>query len=42
MNESFAVLAEGKLPQLKELRRALSARGIESELMQPPGGCGSG
>lgn len=42
MDPEIAVLAEGKLGQLKELRRTLSARGITSELMQPPGGCGSG
>lgn len=38
----FAVMAEGKLPDLKRAQRLLAGSGIDAEIMQPPGGCGSG
>lgn len=36
------VVSQGGLDQLRALQRRLGARGIESELLAPPGGgCGS-
>ena len=36
------VIAEGPVPRLKELQRELEHGGVHSQMMQPPGGCGSG
>ena len=33
---SIAIVAEGALDYLREIRRALSAAGIAAEMMQPP------
>jgi len=38
----MVVVSQGGMDQLKSLQRRLRARGIESELVAPPGGgCGS-
>jgi len=37
-----AVVAQGDMAHLREIQRVLRARGIDSQMMQPPGGCGSG
>jgi len=36
-----AILARGGVSHLEEVRGVLRAGGIESELVQPPEGCGS-
>lgn len=36
-----SVVAQGDLGYMKELKLFLGKRGVESELMQPPEGCGS-
>lgn len=36
------VLAEGKLPDLKAIRRTLEQAGIDSDIIAPTNGCGSG
>lgn len=38
----LAVLAQGSTDEIGDMRRALERRGIRSELVAPPGGCGSG
>jgi len=38
----YAVVAQGDMGHLREIQRVLRARGIEAQMMQPPGGCGSG
>lgn len=42
MDPAPAVLAQGKLEELRELARFLKARGIDTRLMQPPEGPGNG
>jgi hypothetical protein len=37
-----AVVAQGDLSHLRDLKRFLEARGIDARMMQPPQGCGSG
>ena len=37
----LVIIASGNLDHLRGLTRKLSLRGIESELVQPPEGCGS-
>jgi len=36
-----AVLAQGSPDHLRAIRRALRERGVDSELLAPPEGCGS-
>lgn len=42
MPSGLAVLAQGSTDAIQDMRRVLDRRGIRSELMAPPGGCGSG
>jgi hypothetical protein len=37
-----AILAQGKLQELRDLARFLAARGVEARLVQPPEGLGAG
>ena len=37
----YAVVAQGDMQHLREIQRALKARGMAAQMMQPPGGCGS-
>jgi hypothetical protein len=36
-----AILARGGLGHLEEVQRILAGGGVDSELVQPPDGCGS-
>jgi hypothetical protein len=36
MDASVAIVAEGDVGYLREVRRALRAAGIDAELLQPP------
>jgi hypothetical protein len=36
-----AIVARGSLGHMEEVRGILQAGGVDSELMQPPEGCGS-
>jgi hypothetical protein len=38
----YAVVAQGDMTHLRDIQRVLRARGISAQMMQPPGGCGSG
>lgn len=38
----FAVLAQGSSDAIQDMRRVLERKGIRTELMAPPGGCGTG
>jgi hypothetical protein len=38
----LAVLAQGSSDAIQDMRRVLDRRGIPSELLAPPGGCGTG
>lgn len=38
----MTMLLEGALPSLKQVQRTLASEGIETQLMQPTGGCSSG
>ena len=42
MSAPTSILAQGNVDHLKELQRLLTKRGVVSEFVQPPGGCGSG
>lgn len=42
MSVPISILAQGSVDHLKELQRLLVRRGVTSELVQPPEGCGSG
>ena len=39
--QDVAVVAQGDMDLLREVQRHLTARGITSRMIQPPGGCGS-
>jgi hypothetical protein len=38
----MVVLAQGSCDSIEDMRRVLDRQGIRSELMSPPGGCGTG
>lgn len=42
LGPDYAVVAQGDMTHLREIQRVLRARGIQAQMMQPPGGCGSG
>lgn len=42
MGPAPAILAQGKLQDLRELVRFLCARGVDARLVQPPEGQGGG
>lgn len=42
MPPGYALLAQGTSDAIQDMRRVLDRRGIRTELMAPPGGCGTG